>query len=149
MMNAATVMAQEMRQAGYNVQLVPMDWANVVQRRSSKTAPQQGGWNIFFTSGDGMSMSNPYMVGGMATTGDKGWFGWPTDAKNEELRTQWFAAETDDERKRIAAEIQAQAWDIVPHMYFGQWVQPVAYRKSTNGWVHVPGVIPFWNVTKT
>jgi peptide/nickel transport system substrate-binding protein len=149
MMNAATVMAQEMRQAGYNVQLVPMDWANVVQRRSSKTPPQQGGWNIFFTSGDGMSMSNPYMVGGMATTGDKGWFGWPSDAKNEELRTQWFAAETDDERKRIAAQIQEHAWDIVPHMYFGQWVQPVAYRKSTNGWVHIPGVIPFWNVTKS
>jgi peptide/nickel transport system substrate-binding protein len=149
MMNAATVMAQEMRQAGYNVQLVPMDWANVVQRRASKTPPDQGGWNIFFTSGDGMSMSNPYMVGGMATIGDKGWFGWPTDAKNEELRAQWFAAESDADRKRIAAQIQENAWNIVTHMYFGQWVQPVAYRKSTSGWVHVPGAIPFWNVTKS
>jgi peptide/nickel transport system substrate-binding protein len=149
MMNAATVMAQEMRQAGYNVQLVPMDWANVVQRRASKTPPDQGGWNIFFTSGDGMSCSNPYMIGGMATIGDKGWFGWPTDARNEELRAQWFAAETDADRKRIAAEIQDNAWNIVPHMYFGQWVQPVAYRKSTSGWLHMPGAIPFWNVTKT
>ena len=149
MMNAATVMAQEMREAGYNVQLMPMDWANVVQRRASRLPPEQGGWNIFFTSGDGMSDSNPYMIGGMATIGDKGWFGWPTDAKNEELRAQWMSAESLPERQRLAREIQDNAWNIVPHMYYGQWVQPVAYRKSTSNWLHVPGIIPFWNVTKT
>ncbi len=149
MMNAATVMAQEMREAGYNVQLMPMDWANVVQRRASRSAPEQGGWNIFFTSGDGMSDSNPYMIGGMATIGEKGWFGWPTDAKNEELRAQWMSAESLPDRQRIARDIQDNAWSIVPHMYFGQWVQPVAYRKSTSNWLHVPGIIPFWNVTKT
>jgi peptide/nickel transport system substrate-binding protein len=85
----------------------------------------------------------------MATNGTKSWFGWPSDARNEELRAKWIAAETPDQRKAIAAEIQDNAWNVVPHMYFGQWQQPMARRKNVNGWLHVPGVIPFWNVEKT
>src|SRR3954451_10374375 len=98
-----------------------MDWANVVQRRSNQASPDQGGWNIFFTSGGGLATSNPYMIGGMATIGRKGWFGWPTDEKNEQLRAQWLAAETPEQRKAAARQIQDNAWTIVPHMYFGQW----------------------------
>ena len=98
MMNAATVMAQEMRQAGYNVQLLPMDWANVVQRRANKTPPDKGGWNIFFTSGDGMSGSNPYMSGGMATNGERvGSAGRPT-------RRTRNCARSGSRRKRVRAE---------------------------------------------
>ena len=149
MMNAATVMAQQMRAAGYNVQLQPMDWANVVQRRSNKSPPDQGGWNIFFTSAGGLAMANPYMVGGMATTGDKGWFGWPTDAKNEELRTLWLNAATIEERKVISRQIQENAWNFVPHMHYGQWRQPAAHRKNVTGWLKVPEAIPMWNVSKT
>jgi peptide/nickel transport system substrate-binding protein len=149
MMNAATVLAQQMREAGYIVQLAPMDWANVVQRRSSKAPPDQGGWNIFFTSSGGLSMSNPYMIGGMATIGEKGWFGWPTDEKNEQLRDQWLKADTPEQRKAIAAQIQENAWNIVPHMYFGQWVQPTAHRRNVTGWIHVPETIPFWNLVKS
>jgi peptide/nickel transport system substrate-binding protein len=148
MMNAATVFAQQLRSAGYNVQLQPMDWANVVQRRSSKAAPDQGGWNVFFTSSGGLSNANPYMIGGMATTGDKGWFGWPTDAKNEELRAKWINAPTLDERKAVARELQQNAWDIVPHMYYGQWRQPAAHRKNVTGWLKVPELVLFWNVAK-
>jgi peptide/nickel transport system substrate-binding protein len=149
MKNAATVLSEAMRQAGFNVSTQPMDWANVVQRRASKAPPDQGGWNIFFTSSGGLSQSNPYMVTNMATTGDKAWFGWPSDELNEQLRVKWIKAESDAERKTIAAEIQQHAWDIVPHLYFGQWKQPVAHRKNVQGWLPVPEVIPFWNLTKT
>ena len=86
MRNAATVLAQAMRDAGFNVDLQPMDWANVVQRRTSKAPPDQGGWNIFFTSSGGLSQSNPYMVVNMACNGDKGWFGWPSDDAYEKLQ---------------------------------------------------------------
>ncbi len=148
MMNAATVFAQQLRAAGYNVSLQPMDWANVVQRRANKGAPDQGGWNIFFTSSGGLSNANPYMIGGMATTGDKGWFGWPTDDKNEALRAKWINAGTLAERQAVGREIQENAWDIVPHMYYGQWRQPAAHRKNVTGWLKVPEAVPFWNVAK-
>ena len=149
MMNAATVFAQQLRSAGYNVQLMPMDWANVVQRRSNKSPPDQGGWNVFFTSSGGLANANPYMIGGMATTGDKGWFGWPSDEKNEAIRARWVNATSLDERKAIARELQQNAWDIVPHMYYGQWRQPAAHRKNVTGWLKVPEAVPMWNVSKT
>ena len=148
MTNAATVLAQQLRSAGMKVDLQPMDFANVAQRRASQVPPEQGGWNIFFTSGSGYAYSNPYLDGSMSTNGTKGWFGWPSDEKNEQLRAQWIAADTLEQRKAIAAQIQDNGWNIVPHLHFGQWIQPVAHRKNVTGWQHVPGLIPFWNVEK-
>jgi peptide/nickel transport system substrate-binding protein len=148
MSNAATVFAQQLRAAGMKVDLQPMDWANVVQRRASQNPPEQGGWNIFYTSAGGLSNSNPYMMAHLSTIGTKGWFGWPTDEKNEQLRSRWMLAETVEERKAIAREIQENAWNIVPLMHFGQWIQPTAHRKNVTGWLHVPEIIPFWNVEK-
>jgi peptide/nickel transport system substrate-binding protein len=149
MRNAATVLADAMRRAGFNVDLQPMDWANVVQRRASKAPPEQGGWNIFFTSAGGLSQSNPYMVTNMACTGDKAWFGWPSDEPYEQIRDKWVRASSEDDRKKIAVELQQRAWDIVPHLYYGQWNQPIAHRKNVQGWLPVPEIIPFWNLTKT
>ncbi len=149
MSNAAAVLAQQLRGAGIKVDLQPMDWANVVQRRAVQMPPDQGGWNIFFTSSGGLANSNPYMIGGMATIGTKGWFGWPTDERNEQLRAQWLVAETPEQRHAIATQIQDNAWTIVPHLYFGQWQQPTAHRRNVTGWLQVPELIPFWNVEKT
>lgn len=148
MMNAATVLAQSMRQAGFNVNLVPMDWSNVVQRRSSKNAPDQGGWNIFITSAGGAAMGNPVIVQGMGSNGDKGWFGWPSDELHEQLRAKWIDATTVDERKAIARQIQENAWNYVPHVYFGQWVQPQAYSAKLKNWVKIAEMVPFWGVEK-
>jgi peptide/nickel transport system substrate-binding protein len=149
MSNAATVMAEQLRAAGMKVDLQPMDWANVVARRASQTPPEQGGWNIFFTSAGGLATSNPYMMAQMSTNGTKGWFGWPSDEKNDQLRAAWTMAATQEERQAIAAQIQENAWNIVPHLYFGQWQQPTAHRKNVTGWLHVPELIPFWHVEKT
>jgi peptide/nickel transport system substrate-binding protein len=149
MSNAATVFAQQLRGAGMNVDLQPMDWANVVERRASQNPPDHGGWNIFFTSADGPSNSTPYTMMQLATVGRKGWFGWPSDEKNEELRAKWLAADTEEERKAIAAQIQENAWNIVPSMHFGQWIQPTAHRKNVTGWLHEGGLLVFWNVQKT
>jgi len=148
MSNAATVMAQQLRAAGIAVDLQPMDWANVVQRRANQAPPDQGGWNIFFTSASGLANSTPYMMSHLATVGKKGWFGWPTDEKNEQLRAQWMTADTQEQRKAIAAQIQENAWNIVPLLHFGQWIQPTAHRKNVTGWLHDPGLLVFWNVEK-
>ena len=51
-------------------------------------------------------------------------------------------AETVEERKAVAREIQENAWNVVPHMHFGQWMQPTAHRKNVTGWLHVPGDHP-------
>jgi peptide/nickel transport system substrate-binding protein len=45
--------------------------------------------------------------------------------------------------------MQATAWDWVPYVTWGRWLQPVAYRKNTKGWLSMPEIVPFWNVEKT
>jgi peptide/nickel transport system substrate-binding protein len=148
MSNTSQVLAQQMRQAGLNVQVEAMDWSNVVQRRSNKAAPNQGGWNIFITWSGGNAMGNPILLAAHAATGDKAWFGWPSDAKQEELRTKWALAPTLEERKAVARELQANAWNFVPQLYYGQWVQPVAMRKNLRGLLPVPEIVPWWNAEK-
>jgi peptide/nickel transport system substrate-binding protein len=148
MTNAAQILAQELRSAGVNVQVVPMDWSNVVQRRSVKAPPDQGGWNIFITSAGGQAVGNPIALAGHAATGERGWFGWPSDERHEQLRNAWAKAANEEERKAVAREMQANAWNFVPHLYFGQWTQPVAHRANVRNWLPVPEVVPFWNVER-
>jgi peptide/nickel transport system substrate-binding protein len=79
--------------------------------------------------------------------GPRGWFGWPEDVRHEELRNRWAAAGTLEDRRAVAREMQENAWNFVPHLYFGQWTQPVAHR-GTRGWLPVPELVPFWNVER-
>jgi peptide/nickel transport system substrate-binding protein len=148
MRNSAEILAQELRQGGFAVQLVPMDWSNVVQRRSVKSPPDQGGWNIFITSGGGTATAHPINLAAHAATGDRGWFGWPANARHEELREKWAQAETLAERQAVARDIQANAWDYVHHLYYGQWIQPAAHRANLTNLLPVPEIIPWWNVEK-
>ena len=133
MNNSAQILAQELRRLGFNVQVVSMDWSGVVQRRANRNPPDQGGWNIFLTSAGGSGIGNPILLAAHAATGDKAWFGWPSDEKHEELRNDWALAETLDERKAIARELQENAWNFVPHLYYGQWIQPAAMRSNIRG----------------
>lgn len=148
MNNSAQILAQELRQAGVNVKLEPMDWSNVVQRRANKGPTDQGGWDIFITSSSTAAIGNPIILVAHAATGEKAWFGWPSDAKQEELRNKWAAAETLDERKAIARELQANAWTFIPQLYYGQWIQPAAHRTNIRGILPIPEIIPWWNVEK-
>ena len=147
--DAVTVLAQQMRAAGFNVRIDAIDWATLLQRRANKGPIANGGWNLFVSVFNGLIGSNPYIFSHMSTVGEAGFFGWPSDAKNETLRAAWLKAETLEERKKIARDIQENAWNIVPRVSYGHWVQPVAYRKNLSGFVSVPGVLPFWNVRRT
>jgi peptide/nickel transport system substrate-binding protein len=147
--DAVTIIAQQMRAAGFNVQIEAIDWATLLQRRTNKGPVGDGGWNLFVSTFNGFINSNPYTFGHMATIGEKGWFGWPSDTRNEELRAAWMKAETPEEQKTIAEQIQDNAWNITPRVSYGHWVQPVAYRSNLSGFVSVPGVLPLWNVKRT
>jgi peptide/nickel transport system substrate-binding protein len=149
MNNAAQITAQRLREIGANVQLATSDWGGVVTRRAVKAPPDQGGWNIFITWAGGNATSNPIALAAHAATGDKGWFGWPSNAKQEELRNEWASAPTMDARREAARKLQANALDYVHHVQIGQWVAPVAYRDRVKGLLPVPEVLPFWNVELT
>ena len=142
------VAAQLMRQAGFKVDLQAMDWQTLVSRRAKKDPPSQGGWNMFCTAWVAPDIWSPLSNAALDTKGEKAsWFGWPDDPKIEQLKAQ-FARELDlGKRKKLAAQIQAEAFAYGTHAPLGEYINPVALRKGITGLVIGPGDF-YWNVKK-
>ncbi len=143
------VIAQNLRQVGFNVQLASSDWGGVVTRRSNQSPPDQGGWNVFFTWGGGNATANPIALSAHAATGKTAWFGWPDNPQTETMRTEWSAAPTLAARRAIAQRMNKHMMDYVHDIKTGQWVGPVAYRADRlRGLIQVPEIIPWWGVER-
>jgi peptide/nickel transport system substrate-binding protein len=66
----------------------------------------------------------------------------------EELRRNFIFAPDDAARKKIAAEIEQEAFTAVPYVPLGQYIQPTAYRRSLTDLL-LPSSAPFfWNMRK-
>jgi peptide/nickel transport system substrate-binding protein len=143
----ALVVSDEMKKLGLNVEIQSMDWGTLVTRRAIKEPLDKGGWNIFATGWVGADLLDPAVNPTLRTNGEKGHFGWPTDAKIEELRNQWLKATAFDERKKLAEAIQERAFEIVPYIPTGQYFPKTAYHKNVKGVIEAPAFL-FWNVEK-
>ena len=141
---ASDVAADMMKRAGMEVDYQAVDWGTVVQRRASKNPPAQGGWNAFCTFFSGSDFFTPATHLPLRGNGDRAWFGWPTNQKIEALRDQWFDAPDPAAQKRIAAEMQARAFEDVPYLPLGLYYNPSAFRADLTGILH--GFPIFWNV---
>ena len=136
-----------LRQLGMNVELVETDWGTVVQRRASREPIERGGWNIFHTTWTGASVINPLINPTLRGNGVAAWFGWPDDAKSEELHAAWVDAQSEADQLRIAAEIQRNAFEQVPLIPLGQMFQNMAYRANLTGMLK--GASPYpWNLRR-
>jgi peptide/nickel transport system substrate-binding protein len=146
--NLAPVAAQLLRRGGFTVDMRSMDWQTLVSRRARKDPPGEGGWNAFMTSWVAADVMNPIAAAGFNAAGDDAWFGWPEDARLEELRDA-FARETDPEKqKALAEEIQVRALEVGTHMHAGQYFVPMAYREDrVSGFVDGPAPY-FWEIGK-
>jgi len=143
------VAAQLMRQAGFKVDLQAMDWQTLVSRRAKKDAPSAGGWNMFCTAWVAPDIWSPVNNAALDARGEKsGWFGWPDDAKLQELRAK-FMRETDEaKKKKLAEAIQAEAFQDATHAPLGEYVQPVAIRSNISGLIDAGLANIYWNVKK-
>ncbi len=142
----ADVTADMLKQAGMNVDYVATDWGSVVTRRAKKDPVEQGGWSAFCTAWAGTDHLNPAGHLSLRTNGEAAWFGWPTDAKIEQLRDEWFTAPDVPAQQKICADIQREAFVDVPYIPMGQYLQPTAYRSNLEG--VLPGFALFWNVRR-
>jgi peptide/nickel transport system substrate-binding protein len=144
------VAAQLMKEAGFKIDLQATDWGTVVSRRASQKPIKEGGWNMFFTNWNGADLANPivnFAIGGKGTKG--GWFGWADDPKIESLKNDFARATTLEDQKKIATEIQKEAYDQVIYIPLGQYTQPTAWRKSLTGILDGPATPIFWNIDKS
>lgn len=146
---ATQVLIQAMRDAGLNVDAQAMDWGTTVTRRAKKDPPDKGGWNIFVTTTGGIGSSNPILHTWIGAACDKGLFGWPCNKDIEEIRNSYGFAQSMDEKKKIAKDLQTLAMEEVAYIPFGQWNQLVAYRADRlTPFVPNTGLVVLWNIEK-
>lgn len=141
------VCAATLKRIGVNVDDATMDWGTVVQRRNSKGSLDKAGWWLFCTSFPALDYTNPLAAPGLRGTSGKAWYGWPVDEKIEAVRTAWIDIADEGERKRLAEEIQLEAFTAAMYVPLGQYLQSAAWRAKVTG--HLKGQPPlFWNVVK-
>ncbi|SEF47714.1 ABC transporter substrate-binding protein [Billgrantia desiderata] len=141
------VAAQALRNAGFTVDMQPMDWQTLVNRRASMAAPDEGGWNVFFTNWMVPEITSPLINVMLNGRGEDGWFGWPEDEELEALRAEFIAAESLEEQQEAARKLQAHTLEEVIYIPLGQYMMPQARRDNITDMIPAP-VPVFWNIQK-
>lgn len=140
----AEVSADELRAIGMNVDVQTSDWGTLLVRRARRDSVEKGGWSIFSSGTDVPLISQPatnFLVD--ARCDGNNYNGWPCSEKLEAMRTELIDAPSP---ARIAA-FNAALWEELPTIPLGQYLQPVAWRKSISGLPN-GGTLAFWNVRK-
>src|SRR5262249_23570632 len=132
------------KKIGLNVDYQAIDWTTVVQRRSKMDPVDQGGWNMFCINDNGVNQLNPASHPCLPRKGKSGAPGWPTSSALEGLRDQWLQAADLAAQKKLAVQMQLQAFQDVPYIPLGQSISPTAHRSDITGVLN--GQPTFWNV---
>jgi peptide/nickel transport system substrate-binding protein len=146
-LHGATLVTRELlTKVGVAVDLQTMDLSSVIARRAKKDAPRAGGWNLLLTSFVFADVMTPAVNAALAGTCDQAWFGWYCSDGMEKLRNEWVRLVDPAKRKQVAAEIQKLAYDEVPYVPWGQWVQLRAHRKNIRGVLQFVAPV-LWNIS--
>ena len=134
----ALVMAENLKAAGFKVQLDVVDWATLVQRRADPAV-----YDVYVTHSTFLPepMLSPPQLG----TGAPGW--WETPTKTAALAA--FNAEADPvKRGQLWGKVQELVYDEVPYIRVGDFAALSATSAKLKGLVPMP-LSAFWNVELT
>lgn len=142
------VAAQALRQVGFAVELQSMDWQTLLTRRENRSSAADGGWSMFFSVFSIPEVSSPLSNSMLDGRGDRAWFGWPDDSRLEMLRLEFLNAETEDEKKAAAYQIQNHAIEEAIYIPLGEYLQVQARNRNVIGILPTPNLV-FWGVSKS
>jgi peptide/nickel transport system substrate-binding protein len=144
----ALVTNDVLHRLGLNVELATAEWGTVIKRVLMREPVEQGGWSVMNTTFAYFDMINPatnrFLRAGGVTGSPPGW---PTDEKIEALRTAWFAATDDAQRRDLADQVQQRAFEFVPYIPTGQLIGRRAFRKNLAGVIDA-SITFLWNIEK-
>ena len=136
---ASTVLAQNLRLAGFTEDQQTMDWGTVLARRA-----KHDGWSMFAVYSNGADMVSPLSHFYIAST-CADYPGWSCDARIPALLAGFTRATGEVDRKRIAAEIQTIAYELTPSVMWGQFTIPAGYRTTLKNMIQSSYPM-FWEV---
>ncbi len=142
----ADVGVDMMQKAGLNVEARYTDWGSMLQSLAKMDPVEQGGWSAFYTYWSGLDQFDPAVHVWIRGNGKAAARGWPDSPNLESLRDDWLAAADLADQKRIAADIQRQAFIDVPYIPLGQILPTWTYQRNVTD--VLTGYALFWNVRK-
>lgn len=146
-LNAMSQLAADMfRKVGLNLDYQALDWGTVLPRLNNREGLDRGGWSVWCNYIPGIIAVTPATQSYVRGLGRNGPFGWPTSARIEALRDEFMDAATLPDQQRISRDIQIQAWQDVPYIPTGAWMQPFAFRRNITDMLN--GFPLFHNIRK-
>jgi peptide/nickel transport system substrate-binding protein len=141
------ITADQMRRAGFNVDLRTSDFTTVAERRRSRAPVEKGGWSVVPIVWNGIDMVNPLSDPAVSYNCSESNPGWYCDAKLTELLRRFSEAFDPATQKDLAGQIQAAFHANVNYVLAGQFSAPRAYRSNLYGVVPF-GFPVFWNIER-
>ena len=141
------ITADQMRQAGFNVDLRTSDFATVAARRRSRAPVDQGGWSVIPSVWNGIDMVNPLSDPAVSYNCSDSNPGWYCDPKMTDLLRQYSETFDPPQRKALEAAIQVAFHENVNTVLAGQFSAPRAYRSNLQGVIPF-GFPVFWNMER-
>lgn len=139
------VVAQQLREAGFTVDLQSMDWQSVLARVVRREPPADGGWNMYITNWIVPESADPLSFMPLDGRGQKAFVGWPDDQQIEDLKAQYMSAASAEDQRAVAERIQTHALDEVLLVPLGQFIFPQGRRDGLKNMI--PSAVPvFWNM---
>ena len=144
----SAVVSQLLAECGFNIDDQVMDWATVQARRTSREPLENGGWSIFCTVAPVPDYRDPLLAAFIRGDGRKGWFGWAEDSQMEDLYAAWLETTDPVEQTRLEKAYHLRAFDFLPFIPLGRYLQTSAWRDNVRGILKGPSAV-FWNIEKT
>lgn len=141
------VIMDQLRRAGFNVQNATSDYATVAQRRLNRGPISANGWSALNIIWNGIDLVNPLANPGVAYNCNANYPGWYCDPRQTDLLRNLASARTEEERRRLAEELQAAFHENVNYILNGQFSAPAAYRANLQNVIEFPIAI-FWNMSR-
>jgi peptide/nickel transport system substrate-binding protein len=128
-------LAEQMKAAGFKVQLDVVDWATLIQRRGDPAL-----WDIYITHS--AFLPEPMLSPPQLGEGAPGW--WSSPAKEAALSA--FNAEPDPaKRGALRGKVQQVIYDEVPYIRAGNFGALAGVSSKMKGYTPMP-FPAFWNV---
>lgn len=143
----APMAVQALQTIGMNVEMQAMDWATLLTRRNSQEPVEKGGWSLAYGSWNTLDLLSPLSNLNLDGRGKVGYAGWSESEEMEELKNKFAAATDPEERRAIAEQIQALAYDEVFYIPLGTYYDYAAHRENVSPLLEAP-VVVFWGIEK-
>jgi peptide/nickel transport system substrate-binding protein len=142
----ADVGVDMLQKVGINVEARFTDWGTMLQSLAKTEPVEQGGWSAYHTYWSGLDQFDPAVHVWIRGNGHAAARGWPDSPRLEALRDAWLSAGDLAAQKRIAEDIQRQAFVDVPYIPLGQILPTWVYQRNITDVLN--GYVLFWNVRK-